>query len=70
MQGRDEIRKALAKAIRAARIARGLTLQQAADKYGCTLRGWQFFESGQDLRVSTLYRLAKALDVPVHKLLR
>jgi transcriptional regulator with XRE-family HTH domain len=59
----------LGKTIRAARMKRGLTLQRAADAYGCDLRHWQFYEQGKPISVRTLLRISKALSIKPSKLL-
>jgi len=49
--------------IRRLRIKRGFTLQNTADRFGCTLRAWQKFE------LYTLNRIAKVLETePKHLL--
>jgi len=55
--------------IRRLRIKRGFTLQNTADRFGCTLRAWQKFETGKNFELYTLNRIAKVLETePKHLL--
>ena len=49
--------------VRRFRKLQGLTLQQAADQFGCALRTWQRFEEGNNFEVWTLVRIAKTLKI-------
>ena len=60
----------LGKSIRTARKAKGLTLQEAADRYGASLRWWQRLERGRNVSLDGLLRIAKALGVSASKLLQ
>ena len=55
--------------IREYRVRNDLTQQEAADRYGCGLRYWQFLEQGQNISLKALQRLAKILDIKPSKLL-
>lgn len=45
-------------------MKKGLTLQKAADQFGCALRTWQRFEEGNNnFELWTIIRIAKALKV-------
>jgi transcriptional regulator with XRE-family HTH domain len=56
--------------VRAFRNKRGFTLQNAADSFGCTLRAWQKFETGTNMELFTLVRIAKVLNVEPKELLK
>ncbi len=51
-------------------MARKLTLQQAADGLGVSLRWWQDLEKGSAISVRTLVRVAASLKVPAWRLLK
>jgi len=51
-------------------MMRGLTLQQTADAYGCTLHRWQHFEAGEPLEIRTLIKIGKVVRVPGWKILK
>ncbi len=56
--------------LRSARIARGHTLQKAADALGLSLRTWQKYEGGdREPNLSLLADMADFLDVPTDFLL-
>ncbi|HIH39162.1 TPA: helix-turn-helix transcriptional regulator [Candidatus Woesearchaeota archaeon] len=55
--------------IREYRLRNDFTQQEAADRYGCTLRYWQFLEQGQNISLKAILKLAKVLDVKPSKLL-
>ena len=59
----------MGRTIRDYRLKKGLTQQQAADQYGCTLRYWQFLEQGQNVSLRAILKLAKVLGVKPPKLL-
>ena len=60
----------LGRTIRRRRMARKLTLQQAADGLGVSLRWWQDLEKGSAISVRTLVRVAASLKVPAWRLLK
>jgi transcriptional regulator with XRE-family HTH domain len=62
--------RALGRAIRLGRLRRRLTQQEAADRYGCSLRWWQSLERGRNVSVLVLHRIGRVLDVPAWKLLK
>lgn len=67
----DEI-KLMGMAIRAMRLARGLSQQQAAERLAVTRNAWQLYESGQRqvvLRADYQQRLATALGGDVEELM-
>lgn len=56
----------LSGAPRRLRLAKKLTATEVARRAGLTLRGLFYIEnSGKDPRVSTIDKLARALDVPI-----
>lgn len=56
--------------LKQARKACGLTQQQAAESVGVPQQTWQRYESGKfDLKMSTIYRICKALDISADWLL-
>ncbi len=60
----------LSERIRQMRLSAGLTQAAAATRAGMTQPTWALLESGRrDPRISSLRRIAKALDVSVAKLL-
>ena len=59
----------LASRIRELRRAKGLTVEEAAGRYGCSRRWWVSLEQGQNVSVDTLGRIAKALGVRATDLL-
>ena len=64
-------RKKVGKTIKRIRVGKGLTLQQASDRYGnSSMRWWQRIENGRFSKVDVLYKAAKALGVPAWKLLK
>lgn len=63
-------RRQLGQSIKRFRMERGLTMQKAADKYGCEVRWWAKFEQGRDLKMSLLHRIAAVLRVKPWQLLR
>jgi len=67
---REPWEKRLGEAIRTHRKKRGLTLQQAADQYGCNLRWWQALEAGRNTSIDVLMRVSKVVKVDVWKLLK
>jgi transcriptional regulator with XRE-family HTH domain len=62
--------KKLGKAIRYFREKKGLTQQQAADSYGCTLRWWQTMEYGTNISLNIMTKVSKVLSIPRWKLLK
>lgn len=56
--------------IKAARKAKGLTLQKAADTYGCSLRWWQEMEQGRNVSVDVLFKLAKVVGIEAWQLIK
>lgn len=62
-------KRQMGRTIRDYRLRSGLTQQKAADKYGCTLRYWQFLEQGQNISIKAILKLAKVFDVKPSKLL-
>jgi len=56
--------------VRKFRTQKRLTLQVAADKFGCGLRAWQKFETGTNVELYTLVKIAKTLDVKPYQLLK
>lgn len=70
MAHRETWERRLGQAIRKQRVGKGLTLQEAADAYGCTLRNWQFIEQGKSITLKSLFKVAKTLDVEAWKLLK
>ena len=61
--------KTLAHRIRQLRRAKGLTVEAAANRYGCSRRWWVSLEQGQNVSIDTLSRIAKVLGVPLKSLL-
>lgn len=59
--------------IKARRLALGLTLQQVADRAGILLRQYQKIEAGEThperMTLKNATALAKALEIPIEKLL-
>jgi len=62
--------KKLGKTIRAYRLQKGLTQQEAADEMRCPMRWWQSLEAGRNTSIDTLLRVAAVLKVPIWKLLK
>lgn len=62
----------LLKRLKALRVQRGLTQEQFAESAGISYKYYQAVEAGrkQDLRISTLERLANAHDLEPWELLR
>ena len=59
------------RALAAERQRRGMTMAQLAERAGLTAASISYYESGSFVPgVSALVRLAKALDVPVTRLLK
>lgn len=56
--------------IRRYRNNSGLTQQQAATKYGCSLRWWQHLEQGKNISIKTLLLVSKILMVKPWLLLK
>lgn len=50
------------------RERRGLTQAEAAERLGIALRNWQRIESGQNLTLHSLVKIAQALECTVHEL--
>jgi len=67
----DELVDGLLGRLRALRSARGLTQEQLAERAGLTYKHYQAVEAGRkrDMRLSTLCRLAVALDLKPYQLL-
>lgn len=63
-------KKKLGKNIKSFRLKKGLTQEEAAELYDCSLRGWQRFERGVNTEVASLVRIAKVLRVKVSKLVK
>ena len=63
--------KALGRALKRLREARGLTQDQAAEKLGVTRTAWQNYEGGRSviMRTDLQSRLVRALDASVEDLL-
>ena len=55
----------LASRIRELRRSKEMTVEEAAQKYGCSRRWWVSLEQGQNVSVDTLARIAKVLGVSV-----
>lgn len=55
--------------VRLFRVAAGLTQQTLAERAGIALRTLSLIENGEDTRLSTLYAIAEALDIPLRELL-
>jgi transcriptional regulator with XRE-family HTH domain len=62
--------KQLGKTISRIRRKKGLTQQQAANRYGCSLRWWQTLEHGTNVTVVILTKIGKVLSVPRSVLLK
>jgi transcriptional regulator with XRE-family HTH domain len=56
--------------IAAVRRARGMSQEEAAERYGTALKNWQRIESGQNVTLSTLARVSAALGVTPGELVR
>jgi transcriptional regulator with XRE-family HTH domain len=61
----------LGKRIKELRIERGLTQEEAAKKCGIKYKYYQEHEGNKprDMRLSTMEKIAKGLDVPLKKLM-
>jgi len=61
----------LAKHIKELRIERGLTQEEAAKKCGIKYKYYQEHEGSnpRDMRLSTIEKISKGLDVPLAKLM-
>jgi len=70
MRQREPWVQKLGKTIRRYRMKRGLTLQQAADAFGCTLHRWQHFEAGEPLKIRTLLKIAAVVRASGWRLLK
>jgi transcriptional regulator with XRE-family HTH domain len=64
-----KLERKVGQTIRKLRMKKALTLQEAADRFGCALRAWQKFETGKNFELYTLARIAKALEVEPKDLL-
>ena len=63
------VRRTLARNVRRLRLRAGLTLDAASERAGLHLRSWQKVEYEEtNTTVTTLARVAAALDVPVDEL--
>jgi len=56
--------------IRERREKLGLTLQEAADRYGCGLRWWQALETGRNTSIDVLMKVARVLKTDAWRLLK
>lgn len=66
----EAVNIAFGKRLRAARVARGLTQQAAADAFGISLRGYCRWEKGErQPNFAALVAIAMKLDVSVDHLL-
>ena len=64
-------RKRVARNIREARKAAGLSQEQLVEAAGFNARWYQDIEAGKsDIRLSTLFRIAQALELEPQELLR
>ncbi len=65
----DAAKDGVARRIAEIRDGRGLTQDAVSAKYGTTLTNYQRFEDGtRDIKLTTLFRIAAALGVPVSEL--
>ena len=62
--------KAVGKKIHYYRKKKVLSQQQAADKYGCSLRWWQEVERGRNITILVLFKVAEVLGVEAWLLLK
>jgi len=60
--------KAFGRRVRALRERRGLTQEDMMDR-GFSLRHYQRIEAGRSVTLRTIWKLAKALDVPARDIL-
>jgi len=61
--------KHLGRKIKNRRFRLGLTQQEAADAYGCSLRWWQSLESGRNVTLHILYQIAAVLKMNAWQLI-
>ena len=67
---RDKLERKVGQNIRVLRQKKGMTLQEAADEFGCVLRAWQKFETGKNIELYTIGRISKVLGVQPWQLLK
>ncbi len=58
----DQVMSDVGGRIREIRVARGFTQDQVADRLGMMIRTYQYAESGRNLTIRTLVRVANALS--------
>jgi transcriptional regulator with XRE-family HTH domain len=66
----DSFVRQVSRGIAEARRSAGLTQAEAAERFGCALRGWQRIEAGLNITLHTAARIATALDLDPWELLR
>jgi len=49
---------------------KAISQQQAADRYGCSLRWWQEVEHGRNITILVLFKVAEVLGVEAWLLLK
>ena len=67
--GREVWKKQLGRNIGLYRKKRGLTQEQAAELYDCSLRAWQRWERGVNMEIVSLIKIARIVAVKPSKLL-
>lgn len=58
----DQLVRDVGLRIRELRLGRGMTQEQAAERLGLSVKGYQFLEGGQNLTLRSLARIAAPLD--------
>lgn len=66
----EQTLKTIARNVRAARLAKGLSQEEAAHEAGMPVRQWQRVESGLAITLRTLVSVSCALQLDLSDLLR
>ncbi len=66
----DQVLRAIARNVRAARLRLGLSQEEAADRAGMAARQWQRVEAGEPMTLRTLVLVSAALEVEIPDVVR